>query len=140
MPADPNTPRISVCGLPLPLPANFDYTTHRKHPVDTPAPDDMELLEKNRRNVHTETHNADSVSMTRDYEEAIANAESVAALDVGKKLKVYYAYTEDKKHLLVGSKEVVEATCYIRVGRKPEPVNSQRTENSWRAEDSRRDG
>jgi hypothetical protein len=70
----------------------------------------MELLEKNRRNVRTETHNADSVSTTRDYEEAIANAESVTALDVGAKLKAYYAYTEEEKRLLVGSKEVVEAT------------------------------
>ncbi|KAJ7312291.1 hypothetical protein DFH08DRAFT_822328 [Mycena albidolilacea] len=110
MPAEPNPPRMSACGLPLPLPSTFDYAAHHKRPADTPTPDDMELLEKNRRNVRTETHNADSVSATRDYEEAIANAESVAALDVGAKLKAYYAYTEDEKRLLVGSKEVVEAT------------------------------
>jgi hypothetical protein len=75
----------------------------------------MELLEKNRRNVHTKTHNADSVSTTCDYEEAIANTESVAALDIGAKLKAYYAYTEEEKCLLVGSKEVVEAMGLLPV-------------------------
>ncbi|KAJ7811347.1 hypothetical protein B0H14DRAFT_3479799 [Mycena olivaceomarginata] len=82
----PEPPRRSICGLPLPLPPTFDYAAHRKRPANTPTSDNMELLEKNRRNVRTETHNANSVSATRGYEEA------------------------EEKRLLVGSKEVVEAT------------------------------
>ncbi|KAJ7359316.1 hypothetical protein DFH08DRAFT_1037833 [Mycena albidolilacea] len=110
MPAEPNPPRMSICGLPLPLPSAFDYAAHHKCPADTPAPDDMELLEKNRRNVRTETHNANSISVTHDYKEAVTNTESTNTLNVGLKLKAYYAYTEEEKQLLVGSKEVVEAT------------------------------
>ncbi|KAJ7900127.1 hypothetical protein B0H14DRAFT_2556345 [Mycena olivaceomarginata] len=110
MPATNQTPRTSACGLPLPLPADFDFRAYRKTPTELVAPDDMSLREKNADNCLVERANDASLRLTRAYEAAAGSPAGVGDLDVGARLQPFFSYSEEEKALLVASKDVVEAS------------------------------
>ncbi|KAJ7207897.1 hypothetical protein GGX14DRAFT_634327 [Mycena pura] len=109
-----STPRphmpLSRCGLPLPLPADFDFTAHRKRPNDIPALPHMDLQDINAENVHRERANKVSLALTNSYAAAAASPAGVTTEDVGAPLLPYYAYSDAYKILLVGSPETVRVT------------------------------
>ncbi|KAJ7476810.1 hypothetical protein FB451DRAFT_1557535 [Mycena latifolia] len=100
----------SRCGIALPLPPDFDTDAHMVRPADIPAPLHFALEDKNSENVRIEKANKISMGYTRAYASARAAGNSTAALDVGATLEPYFAYTDDERDLLVGSKEVVAST------------------------------
>ncbi|KAJ7792707.1 hypothetical protein B0H14DRAFT_3562596 [Mycena olivaceomarginata] len=109
IPATNQTPRTSACGLPLPLPADFDFRSYRKTPTELVAPDDMSLREKNADNCLVERANDASLRLTRAYAAAGSPA-GVGDLDVGARLQPFFSYSEQEKALLVASKDVVDAS------------------------------
>ncbi|KAK7013514.1 hypothetical protein R3P38DRAFT_2423086, partial [Favolaschia claudopus] len=52
----------SLCGLPLPLPATFDFAAYMTTPPEVPAPAGMNLAPKNARNLVIERTNETSLS------------------------------------------------------------------------------
>ncbi|KAJ7228257.1 hypothetical protein GGX14DRAFT_692378 [Mycena pura] len=103
-------PPNSRCGLALPLPANFDTVAHMQRPADIPAHPDMDLQDINMENVRREKANKVSLAFTRIYAAAAASPAGVTIEDVGAPLEPFLAYSDENKALLVGSKEVVDAT------------------------------
>ncbi|KAJ6526118.1 hypothetical protein DFH09DRAFT_1095344 [Mycena vulgaris] len=103
-------PTTSRCGLPLPLPDNFDLVAHMTHPGDVFPSFNMELLDKNAENICLEKSNRVSVAHTRAYIAAAASLAGIENRDVGATLEPFLAYTEEEKDLLVASKEVAEVT------------------------------
>ncbi|KAJ7709470.1 hypothetical protein B0H17DRAFT_1190678 [Mycena rosella] len=98
----------SVCGLDLPLDANYDYTSWRKQPEDQEIPDDMELQERNQFNHDAEMHNRASIRATRAYEtDVLAGTVPPNTQDIGAKLRPYYKYRDDEMELMLDS----EAYC-----------------------------
>ncbi|KAJ7355267.1 hypothetical protein DFH08DRAFT_803313 [Mycena albidolilacea] len=108
MPASNQTPRTSACGLPLPLPADFDFRSYCKTPAELVVLDDMSLHEKNADNCPMERANDASLHLTRAYEAAARSPAGVGDLDVGARLQPFFSYSE--KALLFTSKDVVDAS------------------------------
>ncbi|KAJ7824886.1 hypothetical protein B0H14DRAFT_3468951 [Mycena olivaceomarginata] len=90
MPVSNQTPRTSACGLPLPLPADFDFRSYRKTPAELVVPDDMSLHKKN----------ADTA--------ATRSPAGVGDLDVSARLQPFFSYLEEEKALLIASKDIVD--------------------------------
>lgn len=94
----------SVCGLDLPLDANFDYAAWRQQPQDLDIPVDMELQERNQHNFDAETANRVSIRKTRAYENDVkAGNIPAAARDIGGKLIAYFKYKDDEMELMLDS-------------------------------------
>jgi hypothetical protein len=93
MPATNQTPQISACGLPLSLPADFDFRSYRKTPTELVAPDDTSLHEKSADNCLMERANDASLRLTRAYEAAAGSSAGVGDLDVGTHLQPFFSYT-----------------------------------------------
>ncbi|KAF7371910.1 hypothetical protein MVEN_00048700 [Mycena venus] len=74
------TPTMSVCGLPLPLLATFDFDAYQKCPADIAAPPDMELGDKNAQDIAILQRNKTSVTTTRAYQRAAASTAGVGSL------------------------------------------------------------
>ncbi|KAK6972322.1 hypothetical protein R3P38DRAFT_2527332 [Favolaschia claudopus] len=55
----------SLCGLPLPLPATFDFAAYMTTPPEVPAPVGMNLAPKNARNLVIERTNCGYVQQLR---------------------------------------------------------------------------
>ncbi|KAJ7359385.1 hypothetical protein DFH08DRAFT_952532 [Mycena albidolilacea] len=110
MPATNQTPQTSACGLPLPLPTDFDFHTYRKTPAELISPDDISLREKNTDNCLVEHSNNVSLRLTRVYEAAAGSSAGVGNLDVGTCLQPFISYSKEEKVLLFASKDVVEVS------------------------------
>jgi hypothetical protein len=95
------TPRTSACGLPLSLPADFDFCAYHKTLTELVAPDDMSLHEKNTDNCLVERGNNTSLCLTRVYKAATGSSASAGDLDVGTYLQPFFSYSEEEKAQLV---------------------------------------
>ncbi|KAJ7833311.1 hypothetical protein B0H14DRAFT_2591508 [Mycena olivaceomarginata] len=104
------TPRTSACGLPLPLPTDFDFRSYRKTPAELVAPDDMSLYEKNADNCLLDRANDASLCLTRAYEAATRSPAGVGDLDVGARLQPFFSYLEEEKALLIASKDILDVS------------------------------
>ncbi|KAK6988347.1 hypothetical protein R3P38DRAFT_2450793, partial [Favolaschia claudopus] len=60
----------STCGLPLPLPATYDFAAWTKTPPDLAVPDDFDLKDRNKYNCEVDDHNRLSTRTTKAYEAA----------------------------------------------------------------------
>ncbi|KAJ7157115.1 hypothetical protein C8R46DRAFT_1040201 [Mycena filopes] len=100
----------SRCGLPLPLPVDFDTTAHMTRPADIPATPGFDLGDINAENVRLEKLNKISIAYTRAFAAARASPTGINNLDVGAMLEPFLAYSDADKELLVGSEAVVAAT------------------------------
>ncbi|KAJ7504521.1 hypothetical protein B0H11DRAFT_1905727 [Mycena galericulata] len=100
----------SRAGVPLPLPANFDFSAYMKRPADVDAPDDFDLADINLENVAREKHNKTSLNLTRLYVAAANSAAGVGAADVGAPLRPYYGYAAEDRELLIASDSTERAS------------------------------
>ncbi|KAJ7181899.1 hypothetical protein C8R46DRAFT_1027698 [Mycena filopes] len=101
----------SRCGLPLPLPVDFDTTAHMTRPADIPATPGFDLGDINAENLRLEKlMNKISIAYTRAFAAARASPTGINNLDVGAMLELFLAYSDADKELLVGSEAVVAAT------------------------------
>ncbi|KAJ6619221.1 hypothetical protein B0H10DRAFT_2433552 [Mycena sp. CBHHK59/15] len=99
---------ISRCGLPLPLPVDFDTDAHMARPADVSPPSHFDLQDKNAKNVRIEMSNKISIAFTRAFATPHANG-TIGTLDVGASLTAFFEYSEAEKTLLMGSAPVVVA-------------------------------
>ncbi|KAJ7311754.1 hypothetical protein DFH08DRAFT_973837 [Mycena albidolilacea] len=96
MPASSDTPRMAICGLPLLLPADFDFVSHKKRLFELPSPpaEDMDLQDKNSENLGIELHNKSGVMFNR-----ACKAADIKLLDVRAPLQAFIAYSDKEKAL-----------------------------------------
>ncbi|KAJ6630727.1 hypothetical protein B0H10DRAFT_2336555 [Mycena sp. CBHHK59/15] len=104
-----NMPSTSLSSETLPLCTNFDFVAYMTHLVDIAPLPNMDLQEKNQRNILIEKTNNMSMGLTCAYQAVLAMAAGVGTLDVSAPLLPCYAYTDEDKMLLVVSKDLVEA-------------------------------
>ncbi|KAJ6627808.1 hypothetical protein B0H10DRAFT_2209937 [Mycena sp. CBHHK59/15] len=77
-------------------------------PADIAPLHNMELQEKNVKNLHVEKNNNASIMLMHVYEAAHATAAGVGNLNVGSALEPFFSYTDEEKALMVSSKELVD--------------------------------
>ncbi|KAJ7019476.1 hypothetical protein C8F04DRAFT_1197667 [Mycena alexandri] len=112
-------PPKSTCGLDLPLLKTFDFKAWRTPPADRDIPDDMTLRERNLYNHEVEVANSASKQLTRLYEDAINDDDTPATtIDIGKRLRASYKYTEEEMELMITSPE----RCTSTLAPIPAPV------------------
>ncbi|KAJ7028099.1 hypothetical protein C8F04DRAFT_1188935 [Mycena alexandri] len=99
-------PAKSHCGLDLPLLSTFNFKAWRTPPADRDIPVDMTLRERNLYNHEVEVANSASKQLTRLYEDAVNDGETPEmTIDIGKRLRASYKYTEAELELMVTSPE-----------------------------------
>ncbi|KAL1739478.1 hypothetical protein HDZ31DRAFT_7987, partial [Schizophyllum fasciatum] len=91
--APPNSARMQVSGLQLPIPPDFDYDAWMRAP--DPRPSLMPIKLRHADNRTFEAHNAASIRQTLLYQDPVSRA-SLGLTDVGTPLWVLFAYTEDE--------------------------------------------
>ncbi|KAJ7041131.1 hypothetical protein C8F04DRAFT_1177340 [Mycena alexandri] len=109
----------STCGQDLPLLRTFDFKAWRTPPADRDIPEDMSLRERNLYNHEVEVANSASKQLTRAYENTINDGETPeTTVDVGKRLRASYKYTEQEMELMITSPD----RCTTTLAPIPAPV------------------